>query len=116
MYLLAATQNTMMASSLIPTMMLFAAADSRIPRTSRMVINITIRNPSTLKCHAQPTIGSYAGDANDGGRCSPNVSSKLFTYAEKPTATAMLETAYSRIRSQPIIQAINSPIVAYVYV
>ena len=36
--------------------------------------------------------------------------------AENPTQTAMLLTAYSRIKSQPMIHAINSPIVAYVYV
>ena len=33
-------------------------------------------------------------------------------YAENPTATAMFETAYSRIRSHPMIHATNSPIVA----
>src|SRR5579864_3172390 len=116
MYLLAATQKTTIATSLIPTMILLAPADSRIPRTSRTVSSMTIKNPSTLKCHAHPTIGSYAGEAKDGGMCSPKVSRKLFTYAEKPTATAMFDTAYSRIKSQPIIHAMNSPIVAYVYV
>src|SRR5437660_154232 len=35
-------------------------------------------------------------------------------WAAKPTLTAMLLTAYSRIRSHPMIHAISSPMVAYV--
>jgi len=36
--------------------------------------------------------------------------------AANPTLTAMLLTAYSSMRSQPMIQAMSSPMVAYVYV
>jgi hypothetical protein len=39
-------------------------------------------------------------------------SSRSLKYAENPTATAMFETAYSRIKSHPITQAKISPRVA----
>src|SRR5579862_7134306 len=116
MYLLAATQNTTIASSLIPTIKLLAPADSRIPTTSSTVRNITITNPMMLKCAAHPVSGEYAGVLSQSGMCNPKESSKLLMYAENPTATAMFDTAYSRIKSQPIIHATSSPIVAYVYV
>ena len=44
--------------------------------------------------------------------CRPNQSSRSTTWAAKPTLTLMLEPAYSRIRSQPMIQATSSPSVA----
>ena len=42
----------------------------------------------------------------------PNQSSRSTTCAAKPTETLILEKEYSRMRSQPMIQATNSPRVA----
>ena len=44
------------------------------------------------------------------GKLIRNVSLKrLTTYPDQPTATVAAPNAYSRIRSQPMIQATNSP-------
>ena len=51
-------------------------------------------------------------DTNRAGRIRPKSLAKLTTYPDQPMATAIAPTAYSRIRSQPMIQAINSPNVA----
>ena len=60
---------------------------------------------------------SPGGPAIDSGSEKPKtVSRKMFRYSLQPTATAATETPYSRIRSQPMIQATSSPIVAYAYV
>ena len=56
---------------------------------------------------------AMGGPASLAGKCQPKrLSSTSFRYPENPTATAMLETAYSRIRSHPMIQATSSPSVA----
>ena len=49
MYLDANTMKRKMATSLMATMMLFAPADSRIPKTSKTVSSMTISNPTRLK-------------------------------------------------------------------
>ena len=54
----------------------------------------------------------YAGEIHRRSGCTPNQSSRLTMCWEKPTLTAMLLTAYSRMRSQPMIQAMSSPMVA----
>ena len=57
------------------------------------------------------------GPAIDSGSEKPKtVSRKTLRYWPQPTATAATETPYSRIRSQPMIHATSSPIVAYAYV
>ncbi len=118
--------NTMIAMIFSATMMLFAFADSRIPRTSKIVSSITIMNAgqlnpkcqpgaySALPCRSASPDGKYAGEIQRKSGCTPNQSSRFTMCAENPTLTAMFETAYSRIKSQPIIHAISSPIVAYV--
>jgi len=56
---------------------------------------------------------SPGGPAIDSGSVTPNrLSSSSLKYWPQPTATAATETEYSRIRSQPMIHAISSPIVA----
>ena len=56
---------------------------------------------------------SPGGLAIASGSEKPNsASSRLLKYWPQPTAIAATETAYSRIRSQPMIQASSSPIVA----
>ena len=56
--------------------------------------------------------GRYAGEIQRSAGCQPNQSNMSTRCAAKPTLTAMLLTAYSRMRSQPMIQAISSPMVA----
>ena len=60
---------------------------------------------------------SPGGLASDSGSVIPRkLSSRSLKYWPQPTATAATEIPYSRIRSQPMIHAISSPIVAYAYV
>ncbi len=47
------------------------------------------------------------------GKVIPMSCRKLTTYPDHPTATVAAPSAYSRMRSQPMIQATNSPSVAY---
>jgi hypothetical protein len=57
---------------------------------------------------------SPGGPAIDSGSAMPNSeSSRSLKYCPQPTETPATETAYSRIRSQPMIHATSSPIVAY---
>src|ERR1700688_4532439 len=117
-----------MAAIFSSTMMLLVAAVSRIPRTHTMDSRITIAKAGQLKPKCQPggysvlpaksvsPLGRYAGVIHRRLGCQPNQSNRSTTCAENPPLTAMFETAYSRIKSHPIIHAINSPIVAYVYV
>ena len=49
---------------------------------------------------------------NSGGTWIPKSLRKETTYPDQPMETVIAPTAYSNARSQPIIQAINSPSVA----
>ena len=70
-------------------------------------------NAGTLKIAPVGLPSMNTGFDSDAGRWKPKTfSSRSLKYAENPTATAMFETAYSRIRSQPMIQAKISPRVA----
>ena len=102
-----------MAMIFTVTMQLLVPALSRMPRTRITVSIITTRNPTKLKKEpVSRSESSKTGLLTLAGSRRPNPLSKLSIYAEKPTATAMLLTAYSRIRSQPMIQATSSPSVA----
>ena len=50
------------------------------------------------------------------GTFKPVICRMSWKFFDHPWATVMDATAYSRIRSQPMIQAIISPSVAYAYV
>jgi hypothetical protein len=53
------------------------------------------------------------GYAIAAGKWTPKrLSPRSCKYAEKPTATDMLATAYSRIKSHPMIHAKTSPRIA----
>ena len=55
--------------------------------------------------------------ANAAGKSIPTKSwRKLLRCPDQPTATVAAPSAYSRIKSQPMIHATNSPSVAYPYV
>src|SRR5215472_13318593 len=107
------TRKTRMAPILIATMMLLASADSRIPRTSNTVRMKMIRKAGTLKYEPVQCPDSQTGVDHRSGRLRPNDASCALQYAENPIATTTLLTTYSRIRSQPMIQANISPSVAY---
>src|SRR4051812_4719141 len=99
-------------SSLTTTMTKLAPALSRTPRTSRTVIAATMKTAGRL--NTPPSEGDVE---IDWGSVTPNAASrKALTLPPQPTATAATDTPYSRIRSQPMIQATSSPIVAYEYV
>ena len=57
-----------------------------------------------------------SGMVSASGMWMPTSRAKLTKYPLQPTATVLTLSAYSRIRSQPMIHATNSPIVAYAYV
>src|SRR3954454_3046657 len=108
----ATTMKNSRMSSLIATMTRFTRALSVTPRTSSNVIARTTKTAGTLK--TPPSDGDLAIAS---GNENPNAASrKALRLPPQPTAIAATETPYSRIRSQPMIQATISPSVAYVYV
>ena len=54
----------------------------------------------------------YGAEVNSGGMLMPMSFRKETTYPDHPTATVEAAKRYSRMRSQPMIQATNSPSVA----
>jgi len=105
--------------TLVTTMMLFTVADSCMPRmssadsTSRMTIAGMLTMPvavtaplASVRCSSGEWHHSY-------GTCMPTYSSTLLKYSLQAMATVAAPTAYSRHRSQPMIHATSSPIVAY---
>src|SRR5579885_1425015 len=103
------TRNTRIAPSLIATMMLLASADSRIPRTSKTVRMKIMRKAGTLKYEPVQCPDSHTGVDHLSGKFRPNDASCALVYELNPIATTTLLTTYSRMRSQPMIQAKISP-------
>ena len=100
--------NSASTTSLIATMIVFARAVSRTPIISTAVTASTRKAAGTFTVPPSP-----GGLAIDSGSERPNSeSSSSLKYWPQPTATAAIETPYSRIRSQPMIQAASSPSVA----
>src|SRR6185437_10128479 len=96
------------------TMPLFAPALSRTPRTRIHVNTSNTTRAGTLNQLPVSRPSMKIGFENLVGRCHPKMFSKISSkYAPNPTATAMFDTAYSRIRSHPMIHAKISPRVAY---
>src|SRR5580692_4647296 len=114
----AQTINSPMTASFTATMKVLTRADSRIPTTSNAVITTMIMTAGTFRMapvddHACCAASNENGDdTNRSGRTRPKSLTKLTTYPDQPMETAIAPTAYSRIRSQPMIQAISSPSVA----
>src|SRR5215471_7845052 len=90
------------ADSLVPLM---SSADnmSKINRAGRLIIP---RSPPPIM------LVSSGEWLHINGIRIPNQSSTRLAYWLQETATVAAPTAYSRTRSHPMIQAINSPIVA----
>src|SRR3984957_16193384 len=114
----AQTMKSPMTASFTATMTVLTRADSRMPTTSNAVIIRMITMAGTFRVapvydHACCAASNENGDdTNRAGRISPKSRAKLTTYPDQPMETAIAPTAYSRIRSQPMIQAINSHSVA----
>src|SRR3954468_4048046 len=101
-----ATTNTTSTTDLIATSNVFVSADCLMPITSSEATTRTMSAAGRLN---RPSGG---GLISDGGMTIPKSRAKLTKYPDQPTATVATLNAYSRIRSQPMIQATNSPIVA----
>ncbi len=97
-----------MTSSTTATLMLvitrLVLADSLVPATSRAVSTATIR------IEPQSTVSDPIWNVVDNA--PPNWSNRLPRYADQPFDTTAAPSASSSIRSQPMIQATNSPRVA----
>ena len=104
----ATTMKNSSTTSLTTTMIVLTRALSLAPRTSSAVIASTMITAGRLKI--PPSSGEVA---KFSGIWKPKASSrKMLKFAPQPTATAAMDTPYSRIRSQPMIQATSSPRVA----
>jgi hypothetical protein len=112
-----AMRNTRTTATLMATIMLLKRADSRIPRISSAEMTMTMPNAGRLN-QALTSLPSgrltrVPGAAvSSAGIAIPILPSRLLKYPDQPTATVEDTIAYSRIRSQPMIQAMNSPSVA----
>src|SRR3981081_2383131 len=99
--------------SLISTMTVITAAASLAPRISSSMHIATSKAAGRL---TMPGVASHGADVSDCGSCHPNrLSSNLFRYPLHPTATAEMDTPYSRSRQAATPIATNSPIVVYAY-
>src|SRR3954447_8235226 len=106
------TMKKVSTTSLTATITRFAPALSLAPRTSRKVIATTMNTAGRLK--TPPSEGDVLMAL--GSSTSKAALRKALTLPPQPTATAATDTPYSRIRSQPMIQATSPPLAAYEYV
>src|SRR5206468_2536041 len=118
---MAPAMNSKTTATLITTMTLLNEADSLMPTMSKAVTAAIMKMAGTLKRavtvepSASVTRVPRAAE-NCGGKMIPKSFKSETTYPDQPIATVTAPSAYSRIRSQPIIHATNSPRVAYPYV
>src|SRR5258706_8756473 len=122
--------NSSTTATLIITMTLLKFADSLMPITRRVVTRAMMRIAGRLKVaaiHGPPSVRAEQSGAawaepvttetqvpraaeSAAGIWMPRfLPRKLTTYPDQPMATVVADSAYSRIRSQPMIQAKNSP-------
>src|SRR4029453_3922770 len=104
-------------ATLMTTMAELTLADSLMPTTMSAVTStamITAGRLNTAVTGPPPVWTMVPGAAaRCAGNCTPTKSCrKLVRCPDQPTATVAAPSAYSRIRSQPITQAMNSPSVA----
>jgi hypothetical protein len=106
-------QKIAMARILMKTIAVLVSALSFTPRTRIHVTASVMSRAGMLKIPCGSPGAGKCGYAIAAGSCTPNrFFPRSWRYAENPTATDMLETAYSRIRSHPMIQAKISPRIA----
>src|SRR3954454_9825098 len=100
-----ATITSSTTAILMVTMIALTREEILMPSTSTAVTSKTISIAGMLNVASSPAI--------EEGRWAPMLSSRDVAYPDQPTATTAAASASSRIRSQPMIQAGSSPIVAY---
>src|SRR5437588_2590390 len=92
-------------------------ADSFVPRISSAVSRRRMKTAGMFIIPYAPFGSCSKGECDHWyGMRIPNHSSTRFAYSLQAIETVDAATAYSRIKSQPMIHATNSPIVAYEYV
>ena len=96
-----------MTATFRQTMMLFTQALSRVPRIRKTLISSTM--PTAGRLTMPPSHGQAVSAC---GRSMPAPARKRTKYWLQEMLTVMAATVYSSTRSQPIIQAMSSPIVA----
>src|SRR2546427_12796116 len=92
-------------------------ADSLTPITIKTVTASVINTAGRLKIasglHPGALMRVHGAAASDFGIVTPTKSWRnAVKWPDQPTATVAAPSAYSRIKSQPMIQAMNSPSVA----
>jgi len=112
-----AVTNTSSTATFITTSAVLVLADSRMPMHSSAATSSTMQAAGRLNspCVTPPpgSASTTSGAAvSRTGRRTPRSPRKLTKYPDHPTATVLAESAYSRIRSHPMIQAKISPAVA----
>ena len=96
----------------------------RTPQLAAAVALTALLWPTTAHAQAPSSAGTFMmpltpSIVSNGewrhwyGMSMPTYSSTLLKYSLQAMATVAAPTAYSRTRSQPMIQATSSPIVAY---
>src|SRR5690349_10655601 len=83
--------------------------------TPPVALNPCTRHPALVPT-SLPSHQRYGADVRDTGRLRPKSLSKATKYDDHPAPTVDAPIAYSSTRSHPMIQATNSPMVAYEYV
>src|SRR5947199_10517304 len=125
--------NTITASTIVTfviTMTLLTVADCLMPTTSTYDISATMKmagrlryapvanhpacvHPATLAANSPCVQKSNGAWVSLAGTWMPRKSSRLRKCPDHPTPTVAAPIAYSSTRSQPMIQATTSPMVAY---
>src|SRR5579859_1216631 len=113
--------STMMRTTIVTfvtTMSVLTNADSRMPRMSRSVSRSRMPTAGRLMMPCVPVAASvWKGEWQSAyGMPVPKRPSSLLRYSLHAMATVAAPMAYSSTRSQPMIHATSSPIVAYEYV
>src|SRR5262249_39645401 len=113
----AATMKRSTTATLISTMMSFTFADSLIPITSSVVTTATTITAGRLKMAVCDVPSAHATTIPLAAESAPATCVRLWggtepTNPTQPIATVTAPSAYSRIKSQPMIHATSSPSVA----
>src|SRR5262245_45373718 len=113
----AATMKRMTTATLISTMMSLTLADSLMPITSSVVTTATTITAGRLKRAVTDVPSAHVisvplAPDSAHGTLMPMSRRNETTYPDQPIATVTAPSAYSRIRSQPMIHATSSPRVA----
>src|SRR5690606_4371839 len=114
-------KNIRTTASMTITNMQITNEDTAVPMNRRSDSKQTIITAGRLinPVSVSPVAVSYVSQGPCNRNCGifkPKPPRNLLKYCDQLTATVAAPKAYSRTRSQPIIHATHSPIVAYEYV